>query len=343
VFGAPGNGIVRRVDDALAFAGKLMATAPLYAQANPLIEQRLRKLNDLDRTYLAHEYFNQHWLPMSVSRMAEWLAPARVSFACSAQYLDHIDAVNLTAAQRALMDGIPDAMFRETVRDFMVNQHFRRDYWVRGARRLSMLEQLEALRAVRVVLARPRAETTLKVTGSLGEATMQEAIYDPILDVRAGHQPTALGRIEAAVKDRGIGLAQVVEAIVVLTGAGNLAPVQDEARIARAAGRTERLNASLCDKARGSGEIRCLASPVTGGGVGVNRFQQLFLLARRQGLKLPAEWAASVAQLLAEQGQKIIKEGKTIESADEAIAELRVQAEAFNAAQLPILEALGIA
>ncbi len=165
-----------------------MATNPLYAQANPLVPERLRKLHDLDRAYLAHEYFNQHWLPMSVSRMAEWLAPARLGFACSAHYLEHVDALNLTPEQRALMSEIPDAMFRETVRDFMVNQHFRRDYWVRGARRLNMLEQLEALRAVRVMLARPRADVSLKVTGSLGEAAMQEARLrsDP---GRAGRPP----------------------------------------------------------------------------------------------------------------------------------------------------------
>ncbi len=86
-----------------------------------------------------------------------------------------------------------------------------------------------------------------------------------------------------------------------------------------------------------------LASPVTGGGVAVNRFQQLFLLAMRQGRKLPAEWAALVSELLAVQGQKIVKEGRTIESADETIAELSAQAQAFSDAQLPILKALGIA
>jgi hypothetical protein len=38
------------------------------------------------------------------------------------------------------MAEIPDTMFRQTVRDFMVNQQFRKDYWVKGARHLSLLE-----------------------------------------------------------------------------------------------------------------------------------------------------------------------------------------------------------
>jgi len=166
--------------------------------------------------------------PMSFARMAEWLAPAKLSYACSAHYLDQIDAINLSAEQQALLKDIPDPMFRETVRDFCVNQQFRRDYWVKGLRRLSMLEQGEAVRAQRVVL------------------------------------------------------------------------------------HTDKLNAFLINKARGSGDISYLASPVTGGGIPTGRFQQLFLLAKSQGKKQPSDWAQFAWQVLTQQGQRIVKEGKTL-------------------------------
>ena len=64
------------------------------------------------------------------------------------------------------------------------------------------------------------------------------------------------------------------------------------------------------DKCRASADIAYLASPVTGGGVPVNRFQQLFVMALQQGKKKPEDWAAFVAQILASQGQKIVKDGK---------------------------------
>src|SRR5690606_32759769 len=120
--------------------------------------------------------------PMAFAHMAQWLAPAKLQWACSANYLDAIDAVNLTAEQQALLATIPDPMFRQTTRDFCVNQQFRKDYWVKGARKLSALEQAEQLRAQRVILIQNRAEVSLKVTGSLGEATMQDSVYSPILD-----------------------------------------------------------------------------------------------------------------------------------------------------------------
>lgn len=340
--GADGHGIISRIDAALAFADKLMAVNPAYSRANPQVPERLKNLRAQNRNYLAHEYFNRDWLPMPFSRMAEWLAPTKLDFACSAHYLDHVDALNLTAEQQALLKEIPDPMFRQTVRDFCVNQQFRRDYWVKGARKLNATEQLEAIRAERVILVQPRADVSLKVTGSLGEATMQEAVYAPVLDALADHQPKTLGEVEQAVAGKA-SLAQVLQAVMVLTGAGILLAAQDAAVTAQAKPHCDRLNAHLLNKARGSGDISYLASPVTGGGITVGRFQQLFLLARSRGQQQPAEWAAFVWQILSAQNQRLIKEGKALEGPEENLVELTAQAEAFAAKQWPVLQALGIA
>jgi len=342
-FGVDGHGIVNRIDAALAFADKLIATNPAYARANPQVAERLKKLKEQNRNYLAHEYFNRDWLPMPFARMAEWLAPTKLNYACSAHYLDHIDALNLSAEQQELLKGLPDSMFRQTVRDFCVNQQFRRDYWVKGARRLNAIEQAEALRAHRVVLVQPRGDVSLKVAGSLGEATMQEAVYSPILDVVADHQAKTIGEIEQAVAGKAnANFAQVVQAVMVLTGTGSLAAVQEEAVAAAARSRTDRLNAHLIDKARGSGELNYLASPVTGGGITVGRFEQLFLLAMRQGKKQPADWSDFAWQILAAQNQRLLKEGKALETPEENLAELIAQAQTFAEKKLPILKSLQI-
>ena len=343
VIGVEGHGIVSRVSGAIDFAEKLLATNPSYARANPQIAERIQQLKGQNRHYLAHEYFNRDWLPMHFATMADWLEPAKVQYACSAHYLDHIDAINLTAEQQAFLKEIPDAMFRESVRDFMVNQQFRRDYWVKGLRKLSLLEQTEALRAQRLMLTCHRPDVSLKVNGSLGEAVFGEAIYRPILDLLADHKPRTLGQIEQALKDQNIQFAQLLQAVMVLSGAGHLAAVQDDAVVAKAKKHTERLNLHVMNKARGSNELAYLASPVSGGGVSVGRIQQLFLLAMSQGKKQPAEWVPFVWQVLASQGQKLVKDGKTLESAEDNLAELTAQADAFAEKQLPALKALQIA
>jgi SAM-dependent methyltransferase len=343
VMGAPGQGIVARIDASLAFAEKLLATNPRYARANPNVSERIKKIKEQNRNYLAHEYFNRDWLPMSFARMAEWLAPAKVSYACSAHYLDQIDGINLSAEQQALLKELPDPLFCETVRDFCVNQQFRRDYWVKGPRRLSMLEQGEAARAQRVALVQPRADVVLKVKSSLGEVQMQDAVYNPILNALANHQAKTVGQIEQAVQAKGIRFPQLMQAVMVLNINGAVLAVQDEAQTQKAKKHTDKLNAFLMNKARSSGDISYLASPVSGGGIATGRFQQLFLLAKSQGKKQPAEWTQFVWQLLNLQGQRILKAGKKLETVEENLAELTAQANTFAEKQLPILKVLGIA
>jgi len=279
---------------------------------------------------------------MPFSKMAQWLAPAKVGFACSADYLGHIDAANLSTAQQTLLKEIPDAMFQQTVRDFMVNQQFRKDYWVKGGRRLNRVQQAEAFREQKVILAIHRPDVSLKVNGANGEAAMQEAVYNPILDALADHKPKTLGQLEQSLKNKGISIGQLTQAVFILSASGTLLAVQDEALIPKAKKFTDKLNVHLIDKSRGSADISYLASPVTGGGVVVNRFSQLFLLALSQGKKLPEEWAESAWLFLAAQGQKILKEGKALETPEENLAELGMQASSFASKQLPILKALQV-
>jgi hypothetical protein len=342
VMGATGQGIVPRIDAALNFAEKLLAVNPIYAMANPQIAERVKKIKEQNRNYVAHEYFNRDWMPMSFADMGRWLEPAKLNFACSANYLDYVDAVNLTADQQALLNEISDGMFRQTVRDFMVNQQFRKDYWVKGARTVSGLTQAEALRSQRVMLTSHRADVPLRVTGALGEATLTEAIYRPILDVLADHKPKTLAQLEQAVKGAGINFAQLNQAVMILIGAGHLLAVQEDAAIPKAKKHTDKLNAHLMLQARSSADIGFLASPVTGGGVPVGRFAQLFLLALGHGKKQPAELAQFVWTILAAQNQRLLKDGKPMETAEENLAELTRQADAFALKQLPILKALQI-
>jgi len=342
VMGVPGFGLVSRIDGALAFAEKLMAANPAYARANPKAADTLNEIKKFDRHYLAHEYFNRDWLPMPFSRMAEWLAPAKLNYVCSARYLDHIDPLNLSAEQQALLKDILDPMFRETVRDFCVNQQFRSDYWVKGAQRLTSPERVEAVRALRVILITARSQVSLKAKGALGEAGLAEAVYVPVLDVLGDHVPRRLGQLDHALSGK-LGFGQLLQAILVLTGKGDLAAAQDDEQIADALPTTQRLNDTLLDKARGSSDISYLASPVTGGGVKIDRLQQLFSLARGQGQTTPESWAQFAWQILDSQGQRLLKDGIALATTVENVAELVMHAKEFAEMRLPVLKALQIA
>ncbi|KQV89871.1 methyltransferase [Massilia sp. Root351] len=342
VMGVPGKGVLNRIDQSLDFAQRLFATEPRFLAQNPAVAQRVSTLKSLDRSYVAHEYFNRDWTPMSFSATAQQLQQAKLTFACSAHYLEHIDPLNLTAEQQALLAELPDPSFRETVRDFMMNQQFRRDYWVRGPRRLSNAARDALLRQQKIVLAVPRKDVVLKTAGLLGEAALDQKVYGPVLELLADHQPRTLGEIEAALSERGLTLQQLLELVMILSNNGTLLAVQDDHAIAGARPQTDRLNRYLCEMAVTGTEVLYLASPVTGGGCRMDRFTQMFLLAYAQGDTGAAQLGAFVEGVLKSQNQLLQKQGEVLSAAEQG-AELRRLAELFVADTLPVMRALGIA
>lgn len=340
VLGSEGRGIVNRINGALEFADGLLKTQPIFLKANPLVAERVNSLKGHNRHYLAHEYFNRDWHPMYFASMKQWLESAKLQYACSAHLLDSIDAIHLTAEQQKFLLDIPDPMFRETVRDFMVNQQFRRDYWVKGLRRMDPKTQQAQIRAQPLVMCTARSEIQLKVQGALGEASLAESVYGPIFDLMSDGKIRTIEDIETALS--GLSRPQLLQAITVSVGQSILQPATTQPKGAPPHQAAKKLNQYLLCRAQGSSDVQYLASAVTGGGVQVNRFQQLFIDSIQSGKLDPAAWADDAWNLLRVLGQRILKNGSPLETDHENVAELKAQAEAFANSNLPVLRALDV-
>ncbi len=343
MLGGSGRGIVGRIDAALSFAERLLPLNPAFAVANPTIGERFKLMQGHSRSYLAHEYFNRDWRAMLFGEMVERLAQAKVGFACSAHYHDHIDGLNLSPEQQKFLAEIPDILFRQQVRDFIINQQFRRDYWVKGPRRLPPLEQAEALRRLPVMLvAGPLADISYTIGSPMGSRELNRRVYDTVFDALADYKPKTIATLEEELKPAGLQLGAIYEALMVLAGKGDISVVQDDATQEARKPHTDALNARIKERARADGELQFLASPVTGGAVLVPRFHQLFLLGRERGRKLPGDLAGFVWEILEPQGQRLLKEGKTLEAAEQNLTELTALAEDFLIKRLPVLEHLRV-
>jgi hypothetical protein len=335
-------GVVSKVEGALSFAFRVADSGGLYFRAHPSIMARLKKMVEQDRNYLAHEYFNRDWQPMNFSEVAQQLTGSRLSFVASAHPLDHVDGLNLTAEGRKLIGEIQHPILQQTVRDYLVNQQFRRDIFMKGPRRLSSADQLELLQSELFFLTTHPGDIPRKVGGALGEATMQEQIYGPLIEVMAdgGYSPKKLGQLAAHPKLKSLGFAQLLQAMLVLVGAGHAFPAQSFAQSQHTA--CQALNRHLCEQGRNRADIGFLASPVLGAGVPVPRLHQLWLLALQDGKKTPADQATFVFDLLRSRQQHVMRDGKAIESRKEAIVELTDLARQFAAKRVDILKAAGI-
>ncbi len=340
--GSDASGMLGRIEGAISFAKQVVDSGALYFRANPAVGERLKHLSGQSRNYLAHEFFNRDWEVMPFSDVARWLDDAKVSFVASANLLDHVEAVNLSAEGQKLLASIRHPILRQSVRDYFINQQFRRDVFVKGPRRLSRLDQMEALKSQAFVLTTPPDEIPMKVKGALAEATLQEAIYRPVIEVLAdeNYAPKTIGQLDGHAKLKSVSFQQLAQALLVLSGAGHVHPAQQASEELQR--RCTALNRHICSRARDNSDIAHLASPVTGSGIAVERTLQLFLLAAHRGNKTVAEQAAFAWECISSQGELIVKDGKQLKTADENIAELTQLAGAFNEKRRPFLKALGI-
>ena len=337
--GSPGDAL-NRVGQALDFTARLLETNPAYSLAVPNLKNRLEGIQKQDKSYIAHEYFNREWNCMYFTDVVEHLEAAKLEFVASANPLDYVDAVNLTAEAQAFLKDIPSPIFREQARDYFVSAQFRKDIFVRGPRKLSASEQSARLQETRVALLCAAEDVSMTVKGACGEANLHEHIYKPLLAALADkkYAPKTLRELKQALPE--MDFASLLSAITVLAGAGHVQPCQDEKPFLKTC---KALNQHLMERAVHSGEITYLASPVLGGAVTLSRFQLLFCLALQKGHKKPEDWAAYVWQVLSAQGQKLVKNGVTLESAEENTQELTEQAVHFGEKRLAILKALLVA
>ena len=316
-----------------------------YFQAHASLKPWLAKMREHSRNYLAHEYFNRDWHPMPFSEVAQALSEAKLDFAASANLSDHLDGLGASEPARKLLAEVRHPVLRETVRDYLSNQRFRRDIFVKGLRRLPVVQREQRLRDRAFVLLTDPGLVPMTLPLPSGQAQLHPEIYQPLIAALAqdAFAPKTLGALERHPECAKLNFGQIVQAVLLLTGANHVHPAQAQGAAAMAAPRCRALNSHILEKAVLSEDVMALASPVTGGGVIVHRLHQLFLRAFSRGLRTDAELAAHAWECFSANGQRLINAGKTLQTPQENLDFLRDEAKTFSAKRLPIFRALSIA
>lgn len=342
--GSDSQAFAERIDGAIEYARHLEKNGARFFGANPTAKGRLESIAQQNRTYLAHEYFNEDWEPMYSSQVHEKLARNRAAFTCTATLLDGVDSVNFTPDQAKIVNAISNPLLRESTKDYIMNAQFRRDLFTRGAQRLSTIEIVERMKKVRIILTDTADGFDYTLASGTGKLTLKKEIYEPLLEeLKADHfRPKSIGELAAKLDVTKVGMPSVIEAVAILVGMGTAAPCQSDDDAQKVKASCQRLNTYFLEQSRLSGKYEYLASPVTGGGVRLDRFQQMFLLARQHGKAEPSAWAAEAWQNLKAQNQSLIVEGKVLEGDEDNLADLQRRATSFSEVRLPVLAALNI-
>lgn len=330
-----------KITSAMEFANRLMSVEPAFASANPALAKRLKSMNAQDARYLAHEYFNADWSPMSFMSINAALAEAKLSFAVSSNVLDTVPLINFSEDQLNLLNTIEDPVFRESIKDFMINQTFRRDFWVKGARKLERHEIASAMNGMSFILVSNTEKIELEVQGAKVKANLSSKVYQTVLLALEKAGRCTIGDLKNELKGM-VTNTQIDEAVTILVGKGDVLPALPLEEAKNRKKYTSYVNMKLIDLAVSSDAVSYLLSPVTGSGVKVTRIEKLILRAMAQGVKGNDNIAKHVWDTLGAQGQKLKKEGKVLEGDADNLAQLQMLLREFFETRNQMLQRLEI-
>ena len=249
------------IDEAVTFTQRVADCGAGFFRVNPAAIRRLSEFTKKNRSYLAHEFFGRYWEIMNFSDVVKLLSDAKLTFVGSADVIDYVEQFNLSEQGRTLLTEIKNPVLRETIRDFLVNQQFRRDIFIKGGRRLPRGEHLEVLRSKNFILMTRPEDISLKGRGKRGEFELKAEQVRPVLDALAqnNHAPQSLGDLERRPELSGLNLPTLMQIILILTAAGHIHPTQQPDGTVRR--RSHALNQHLCMKAISGGDVNCSCFP----------------------------------------------------------------------------------
>jgi SAM-dependent methyltransferase len=332
--------IIDKVDGAIAFVEQVIGANAAYFQQNPTLATRLENIKGQNKTYVAHEYFNANWDPMPFSQVADRLAEAKLTYAASASILENLHSISVPHAARPVLDSIKDPVMRETTRDYFINQQFRRDIFIKGPRNMTLYEHGKRVEKERFVLLGDPEKCPAKVSTVIGDADLKPEAYQPLAKALASFPDStaSVAQLMGVKELASLNRAQIWEVLLVLTGAGYVAPAVNSATPAEDEAAARSLNALLLEQAEAGTGVDYLAAPQLGSAISISRVDQMFLRALQEGDKDPVD---RVAKILAEQNQNILVDGEAVTDADKTRKELARMLVEFKAQRLNLLKRLG--
>lgn len=337
--GALGGGSVpQQLARGMGLLNRLKELNAGFFASTPGAAARLEDMQKRPISYLAHEYMNNDWEAFFFSDVARALGESKVVYATQATLAAQTDLLNFTNEQRELINSIPDPIFREVTRDVILNTSFRRDIFVRGPNQLSKQVQREIWNNQRFVLLQDPADVPRKLGSRVGEVTLQDEVYTPVLTALSkGPQTMAELRKDPGIEK--LSWEQTAEALHFLTTLGTVhlaLPADGEADRKM---RAKAMNAAILERVEAGDDIQALASPVTGSGVGIDNLSQLFLLAHWKGVEDKVNF---VRQMLNDRGHNVMKDGKVVEDEEIALNFLRDAQKGFEERTIKVLQRTGI-
>lgn len=337
IMGAKGEGTVHKVNAAVDFTQELINLSHNLTQGNKSIKAQVGHIAKQDPNYLAHEYFNRDWDPMYFSDMNTHLEAAKVSYACSSNFIHDFLPGLFADDQLHFWRNIKDPMFAELVKDYLLNTQFRSDIWIKGPRELPLLQVEKSWQQLRFALIVDSLPETLNIPSHQPLSLSQE-LYQPIAKVLLDHQIHTTTDLQAALPDAS--LSNIGQALAILHAMDTIVIVQDPKIIESSRKSSHAINQYIIDNSLTGSSINYLMSPVSGGAIKVSRLDQIMLYAYINQSKKKDDIVQFVWAILKKNNQRLIHEGEALETEADNLQKMNSLIEEFLSKTLPIYQLL---
>ena len=240
-----------RVAAALKIVDSFLELKAPSLVASPMLSALKQHKYRFAATYLAHEYMGQHWDPLFVTEVRSDMAEIQLKPVGSCTLVENHDSFVLGRAAREALAAIGDEDVRELARDFLIDQSFRRDLFVREGEPLDEYGQRQRLLASAFALTRGAGNIEYTLRTAAGRLNFDNAAARGIIAGLAGG-PCRLGAI---AEQCGAAPEDVVANAMVLCASTQIRPVES----GRASVAT--INAAISRRLGGEEEILYLALP----------------------------------------------------------------------------------
>lgn len=132
---------LERARAGLAFAQSMERAGAQYFTKNPAASEMLETMAKAGLPYIVHEYLHEHWSPMYFARVAWEMAESDLHFAGSLPAHANVRDLALPEAPERLLATVTDRVTFESLKDFAIDEFFRRDVFVKGAAPRGAAEQ----------------------------------------------------------------------------------------------------------------------------------------------------------------------------------------------------------
>ena len=218
-----------------------MASAGAASLASSFIVKELsERPQDYPPAYLVHEFMPAAWRPLYVTEVRKDMAGIGFEPVGSATLSENLDWMVLSETAQRSLAAISEGDARELVRDYYLDQRFRRDVFARRNRRLDCSERAARLRASTFELARPLPAVSYRTATPAAEFG-----YD---------SPAARDIVTALAAGRLVGGSDL-NTLLTLCAAGDITPAEPNPTS------VQQLNRVICGRVDGPEEIRWLALP----------------------------------------------------------------------------------